>query len=209
MVPATPGFGFGVCGWSRLESGLGLRLPYAAVGLLSIQLSPQPEPTVDRGRNTTPLSHLADVPVLLSSASPPLPPSFVSPSVSISNSCPMNGAAGSVYVCVVAKIGRLLCVCVHVKERGREAGKRREIRRKAAPERETEKNRKRVTDGEKLCLVLEYNQLSCEPSFPSAPLQQHTSIVFACEGKGGNEAFTHSGPKQQTLKHTYMSSNHR
>ena len=53
--------------------------------------------------------------------------------------------------------------------------------------------REGVTDGEKLDPASEYNQFSYEPSFPSAPPQQPTSIVFFCEGRAGNEAFTHLG----------------
>lgn len=44
---------------------------------------------------------------------------------------------------------------------------------------------------------------------PSAPPQQPTSIVFFCEGKAGNEAFTHCGSILQTCKCTYTSLNHR
>lgn len=99
-------------------------------------------------------------------------------------------------MCAVQMRGLLLCVSVREREK--------EMKRMQGMEENKDKytgkrsSREGETDGEKLGPA----------SFPSAPPQQPTSIVFVCEGKAGNEAFTHRGSILQTSKCTYTSLNH-
>lgn len=184
----------------------------SVLGLCSghTQYSAQSPQRTARGRNTTPLSHLADVPVLLYS----LPHFSPLPLLSLYFSLAQyptrvlyEWADGECFcMCAVQMRGLLLCVSVREREK--------EMKRMQGMEENKDKytgkrsSREGETDGEKLGPASEYNQFSYEPWFPSAPPQQPTSIVFVCEGKAGNEAFTHRGSILQTSKCTYTSLNH-
>lgn len=151
------------------------------------QYSDQSPQRTAGGRNTTPLSHLADVPVLLFSLPhffPPSPPSLIL-SGSISNSCPVR--MGSVAVCVCAADERQFIVSQC------QAGARGVRRSKTKINTEEGEAKGRVRDGEKLGPASEYNQFSYETLFTLALPQQPTSILFSCEGAAGNEA-SHTAP---------------
>lgn len=135
-----------------LEAGsiLGLRSGHA-------QYSAQSLRRTAGERNTTILSHSADVPVLLD---PPPPSSFRPPPFWLySNSCLLRRGLGGVF---------LPCVCGWAEEGGRMRWKwckgwrkQRWIHRKVEEERDSDRWREI-----KLCLVSEYNLFSYRPLFP-------------------------------------------
>lgn len=158
----------------------------AVLGLCSgrTQYSAQSPQWTAGGRNTTPLSHLADVPVLLYSLPHFLPPSLpLSLSGSISNSCPIPMGQWGVFLCVCGADERPFIVC---KRQGgaRRGGKRRRGCRgwrktKINTQKSKAREREGETDGEKLGPASEYNQFSYEPSSPlSAASTTHIHCVF-------------------------------
>lgn len=133
-------------------------------------------------RNTTPLSHLADVPVLLYS----LPP--LSLAQYLTHVLYKWASRECFCTCAVQTRSPLLYVCG--KEREKEMKRMQETEQNKDKYTGRHSRREGVTDGEKLDPASVYNQFSYEPFFPSALPQQPTSIVFFCEGKAGNEAVT-------------------
>lgn len=143
----------------------------SVLGLCSgcAQYSAQGPQRTARERNTTPLSHLADIPVLHYSLPYFFPPSSLVLSGSISHTRSIRMCQWGVFLYVCSADKRLftvcVCVCVQTKEDERVKEMKRMFEMEANEDKYTGKHgmREGITDGEKLGSVSEYNTFSYEP----------------------------------------------